>query len=59
VEWHKHKGMIRFYQKFFKPQYPGALMGLVVMGVWLRFGMVATYHSTKQVKRVLRFRRQQ
>lgn len=54
VEWHKHKGMIRFYRKFFKRQYSGALMGLVVVGVWLRFGMVATYHSTKRVKRVFR-----
>lgn len=37
VEWHKHKGMVRFYRKFFRHQYPGALMGLVVVGVWLRF----------------------
>lgn len=48
VEWHKHKGMIRFYRKFFQRQYPGALMGLVIIGVWLRFGMVATYYSTKR-----------
>lgn len=41
VEWHKHRGMIRFYRKFFRHQYPGALMGLVVLGVWLRFGMIA------------------
>jgi GT2 family glycosyltransferase len=39
VEWHKHKGMIRFYRKFFRHQYPGVLMGLVVAGVWLRFGL--------------------
>lgn len=51
VEWHKHKGMIRFYRKFFQRQYPGVLMGLVVVGVWLRFGMVATYHSTKRLHR--------
>jgi len=51
VEWHKHKGMIRFYRKFFHRQYPGVLMGLVVVGVWLRFGMVATYHSTKRFQR--------
>lgn len=54
VEWHKHKGMIRFYRKFFKSEYPGALMGLVVVGVWLRFGMVASYYS---IKRVLRYKR--
>jgi dTDP-D-glucose 4,6-dehydratase len=34
----KHKGMLRFYRKFFCHQYPGVLMGLVVAGVWLRFG---------------------
>ena len=40
VEWHKHKGMIRFYRKFFRHQYPGVLMWLVVAGVWLRFALV-------------------
>lgn len=41
VEWHKHKGMVRFYRKFFRHQYPGVLMWLVEAGVWLRFGGVA------------------
>jgi len=36
-EYHKHCGMVRFYRKFFRHQYPGALMVLVVMAVWLRF----------------------
>ena len=36
-EYHKHCGMVRFYRKFFRHQYPGALMILVVMAVWLRF----------------------
>jgi len=53
VEWHKHKGMIRFYRKFFQRQYPGILMGLVMLGVWLRFGMVATYYSTKKINHSL------
>jgi GT2 family glycosyltransferase len=44
VEWHKHKGMVRFYRKFFRHQYPGMLMWLVWLGVWLRFGLVAAYH---------------
>jgi hypothetical protein len=47
VEWHKHRGMVRFYRKFFRHQYPGAVMGLVVLGVWLRFGLVAAYHMAK------------
>ncbi len=45
VEWHKHRGMMRFYRKFFQHQYPGPLMWLVACGIWLRFGMVASYHS--------------
>ena len=42
VEWHKHRGMIRFYRKFFRAQYPRPLMGLVMLGVWLRFALVAS-----------------
>jgi GT2 family glycosyltransferase len=45
VEWHKHRGMMRFYHKFFQHQYPGPLMWLVALGIWLRFGLVASYHS--------------
>jgi GT2 family glycosyltransferase len=37
VEWHKHRGMIRFYRKFFRHQYPGALMLAVISAVWIRF----------------------
>jgi GT2 family glycosyltransferase len=49
VEWHKHKGMILFYKKFFRHQYPAVLMGIVVIGVWLRFGLVAIYYTTRRV----------
>lgn len=49
VEWHKHKGMVRFYRKFFRHQYPGVLMGLVVAGVWLRFGLAAVYLTARRV----------
>lgn len=45
VEWHKHRGMLRFYKKFFHNQYHGALWGLVVLGVWLRFAMVSSYYA--------------
>jgi len=41
VEWHKHRGMIRFYRKHFRSAYPPGLFGLVVAGVWLRFAAVA------------------
>lgn len=53
VELHKHKGMIRFYNKFFRHQYPGVLMGLVVVGVWLRFGLVAMCLTLRRACRVL------
>ena len=49
VEWHKHKGMLRFYRKFFRHQYPGVLMGLVVAGIWLRFGLAAVYLTARRV----------
>ncbi len=51
VEWHKHKGMVRFYRKFFRHQYPGALIWLVEAGVWLRFGGVAFYRTVQGVRR--------
>lgn len=53
VEWHKHKGMMRFYRKFFRHQYPGGLMWLVALGIWLRFGLVAVSHTARRVARRL------
>jgi GT2 family glycosyltransferase len=47
VEWHKHRGMLRFYNKFFREQYPGPLWWLVVLGVWLRFGLVSAYFAAR------------
>jgi GT2 family glycosyltransferase len=53
VEWHKHKGMMRFYRKFFRHQYPVGLMGLVAIGVWLRFALVVSYSSARRIGRAL------
>jgi hypothetical protein len=41
VEWHKHRGMVRFYRKHFRHEYSILLMELVTLGVWLRFAAVA------------------
>jgi hypothetical protein len=41
VEWHKHRGMVRFYRKHFRASYPLGLFGVVVAGVWLRFAAIA------------------
>ncbi|NWL76810.1 dTDP-Rha--alpha-D-GlcNAc-pyrophosphate polyprenol alpha-3-L-rhamnosyltransferase [Pseudomonas taiwanensis] len=43
VEWHKHRGMVRFYKKFFRHQYPGVLMMTVSLGIWLRCSAVFCY----------------
>jgi GT2 family glycosyltransferase len=53
VEWHKHRGMMRFYRKLFSHQYPGVLMWLVFVGVWLRFLLVACYHTARRLGGVL------
>lgn len=49
VEWHKHRGMLRFYAKFFRHQYPAPLWWLVVLGVWLRFMLVALWHGGRRL----------
>jgi GT2 family glycosyltransferase len=51
VEWHKHKGMLRFYRKFFRHQYPGVLMWIVAFGVWLRFGLISLYRLGRRLTR--------
>jgi hypothetical protein len=40
VEWHKHKGMSRFYYKFFRKNYPLPLFWLVLASIWVRFGII-------------------
>ncbi|NDA47081.1 MAG: nucleoside deaminase [Alphaproteobacteria bacterium] len=39
--------MIRFYRKHFRHQYPLGLMGLVVLGVWLRFAGIVSRHAVR------------
>jgi GT2 family glycosyltransferase len=47
VEWHKHRGMIRFYRKHFRNSYPFGLFGLVAVGVWMRFAGVAGWQMLR------------
>lgn len=49
VEWHKHKGMLRFYRKFFLQQYPRPLLWLVTVGVWIRFGIIVTLRFIRRL----------
>lgn len=57
VEWHKHRGMMRFYRKFFRDRYPLPLMGLVAVGVWMHFALLAAVHSVRHVGRLAGFAR--
>jgi len=54
VEWHKHKGMIRFYNKFFRHQYPLGLLLLIDVAVFFRFTAVSVYQIALMLKRRLR-----
>lgn len=49
VEWHKHKGMIRFYRKFFRHQYPGLLFWIVGACVSLRFSFLTINYGFKYI----------
>ncbi len=57
VEWHKHNGMMRFYHKFFRRQYPGMLMTLVTVGVCMRFITITCYYLIGNLLRKLGLRR--
>jgi GT2 family glycosyltransferase len=57
VEFYKHRGMVRFYKKFFRHQYPGGLMVLVILAVWLRFVAKAVWISFCRVFVPQRFAR--
>jgi hypothetical protein len=48
VLWHKHRGMVRFYNKFFRDRYSLILMALVISTVWVRFMMLAGFEVLKR-----------
>jgi GT2 family glycosyltransferase len=54
VEWHKHRGMMRFYRKFFHHQYPGLLMWLVSIFVWTRFSAIIAQTGLRRMLSLLR-----
>jgi hypothetical protein len=47
VLWYKHRGMVRFYQKFFRQRYPWWVWWGVVIAVWLRFAILASIMLVK------------
>lgn len=56
VEWHKHRGLARFYRKYFKHQYPGPLMVLVNIGVWCHFLILFSYLNLQRVLKPIQTR---
>jgi len=48
VLYHMHRGMIRFYRKFFRQQYPSPLLGIVISAAWARFLALATKELIKR-----------
>lgn len=52
VEWHKHRGMLIFYRKFFRHQYPMIVWGGVVVGVWSRFSIIVARQAFIHVRNV-------
>jgi GT2 family glycosyltransferase len=53
VLWHMHRGMVRYYRKFFRREYPGPLMWLVVAGVAVRFSALASLALARNAQRRL------
>jgi GT2 family glycosyltransferase len=43
VEYHKHRGMLRYYRKFHRSTYPLVLFWLVTLAVWSRFAAKAVW----------------
>ena len=49
VEWHKHRGMARFFRKFQFADYPLPFSLLVMAGIWAPFGVAAAVHGTRRL----------
>jgi GT2 family glycosyltransferase len=53
VEWHKHRGMARFFRKFQAGDHSLAFRGLVWVGIWGHFGLVSLVSLVRRVGRRL------
>jgi GT2 family glycosyltransferase len=49
VEWHKHRGMVRFFRKFQASEYPLPFRLLVMAGIWGHFAILASVEGIRQV----------
>ncbi len=51
ILWYKHRGMVRFYRKFFRDLYPLPLFWGIILAVWVRFAILALGVLLKSVIR--------
>ena len=49
VEWHKHKGIVRFYDKFFSDTYSAPAMAIFKASVWGHFALFVATHSVRRL----------
>lgn len=49
VLWYKHRGMVRFYRKFFRTRYSFVLMYLVYLAIGLRFSLLTLLTLMKKM----------
>jgi GT2 family glycosyltransferase len=54
VLWHMHRGMVRYYRKFFRGEYPAPFLWLVVAGVAVRFSALASIALARSAGRRIR-----
>ncbi len=50
ILWNMHQGMLRFYEKFYKAEYPFLLWWLVKAGVYFRFMALALFSYVKRLR---------
>lgn len=49
VEWHKHRGMVRFFRKFQANEYSLPFRLLVMLGIWAHFAAVACVTGVRSI----------
>ncbi|MGB5736625.1 MAG: glycosyltransferase family 2 protein [Thiohalocapsa sp.] len=52
VEWHKHRGMTRFFRKFQFKDYPLPFSLLVVFGIWVHFLSLSVVQMVRRLRGV-------
>lgn len=51
VEYHKHRGLVRYFRKHMAATHPRWLRGLVPLGIWLRYSVLLPWWAVKGLLR--------